>query len=265
VQLFYFGSPSKQLFGSSETARVASSPPKVVVLCYPMGQEQIWVHRAFRSLSVRLAKAGWHVLRFDYYGSGDSAGASDEGDVDQWRNDVVTAIEQAKMVHGLDSVSLLGLRLGATLATQIASQRNDIDQLVLWDPIVEGKSYLEELSASHQAWLDRRAEAGWDSPAQDDECSQVLGFPLTNEIRNTLKEVELLKLSERPARNVLIINAEDGEHARRFERHLRFLECNVDYSCLPEARIWLHLTMDQKLMPTQTLTQIVAWLAKKNQ
>jgi len=136
---------------------------------------------------------------------------------------------------------------------------------VLWDPILDGRNYLEELSASHQEWLDRRAKAGWDPPEQDDESPQVLGFPLTNEIRDTLEKIELLKLSERPARNVLVINAEDGEHTKRFKEHLRFLECDVEYSCLPEAKIWLHLTMDQKLMPTQILAQIIAWLAKKNQ
>jgi len=264
VQVFYFGNPSRNLFGSSETARVASSDPRVVVLCYPMGQEQLWAHRAFRSLSVRLAKAGWHVLRFDYYGCGDSAGASDAGDVDQWRTDVATAIEQARLAFGLDRVSLVGLRLGATLATLIASERNDIDQLVLWDPILDGRAYLEELSASQRAWMKRRAEAGWGPPKQDSEVSQVLGFPLTNGIRKTLKKIDLLKLSERPARKALIINADDNGDARRLERHLCVLDCDVEYSFLPEAKIWLHLTMDQKLMPTQTLTQIVAWLTRKD-
>lgn len=262
MKLFYFGDPSGRIFGASEAARVASSRPKVVVLCYPMGQEQIRAHRAFRNLSMRLSKAGWHVLRFDYFGCGDSAGESDEGDADQWMSDVVAAIEQARLAHGLAKVSLIGLRLGATLATLVASQRNDIDQLVLWDPILDGRGFLEELSASHRAWLARRAEMGWDPPKQDDEVAQVLGFPLTNGIRKTLEEIDLLGLSKRPARNVLIIEADEDEDARRLEVHLRVLDCDVEYQCLPEAKIWLRLTMNQRVVPNQTLEQIVAWLAR---
>ncbi len=262
MKLFYFGDPSRRIFGASEAARVASGRPKAVVFCYPMGQEQIRAHRAFGNLSVRLSKAGWHVLRFDYYGCGDSAGESDEGDVDQWRSDVVTAIEQVRLDHGLAKDSLIGLRLGATLATLVASQRNDIDQLVLWDPILDGKGYLEEQSASHRAWLARRAELGWDPPKQDDEVSQVLGFPLTNGMRKTLEEIDLLKLSKHPARDVLIIRADENEGARHLEAHLRVLDCDVEYQCLPEAKIWLHLTMSQRVVPVQTLELIVAWLAR---
>lgn len=262
MKLFYFGDPSRRIFGASESARVASSRPKAVVLCYPMGQEQLRAHRAFRNLSMRLSKAGWHVLRFDYYGCGDSAGESDEGDIDQWMSDVVTAIEQARLTHGLAKVSLIGLRLGATLATLVSSQRDDIDQLVLWDPILDGRGYLEEQSATHRAWLARRTELCWEPSKQDDEVPQVLGFPLTNRIRKTLEEIDLLRLSKRPARNVLIIRADENQDARLLEAHLRELGCNVEYQCLPEAKIWLRLTMSQRVVPNQTLERIVAWLPK---
>ncbi len=225
-----------------------------------MGQEQLRAHRAFRNLSARLSKAGWHVLRFDYFGCGDSAGESGEGDVDQWMSDVVTAIEQARLAHGLAKVSLIGLRLGATLATLVASRRNDIDQLVLWDPILDGRGFLEEQSAIHRGWLGRRAEMCWAPSKQDEEVAQVLGFPLTNKMRETLEKIDLLGLSKRPARNVLIIEADENGDARRLDVHLRLFDCDVEYQCLPEAKIWFRLTMSQRVVPNQTLEQIVAWL-----
>src|SRR5262249_51455446 len=43
-------------------------------------------------------------------------------------------------------VSLIGLRLGATLAARGAAKRaEDVSALVLWDPVVFGTEYLEQL------------------------------------------------------------------------------------------------------------------------
>jgi len=262
VKLFYFGAPSRELFGASETPRISTEGARAAILCYPMGQEYLRAHRAFRNLSQRLSKAGWHVLRFEYYGTGDSTGASDEVDVEQWRNDIVTAIGQARSIDGISSVSLIGLRLGATLATLVAAERDDIDQLVLWDPILDGNRCLEEQVGDHRSWLKSRSEMGWDPPRQDDEYSQALGFPITNKMRTTLEQVDLTRLTERPARSILVVEAGESEATKRLVAHLRALDCDVNYRCLPEAQIWLRLTMNQRVVPTRTLEQIVEWISR---
>src|SRR5262245_24413810 len=141
---FFFGSSERPLFGVHHPPRERGARETGVVLCYPMGQEYMRSHRAFRQLANLLTRAGQHVFRFDYFATGDSSGASGEGSLAQWLADVNQAIDELKDNASLASVSLVGLRLGAALAARASAGRADIDRLVLWDPVVLGPSYLEE-------------------------------------------------------------------------------------------------------------------------
>jgi pimeloyl-ACP methyl ester carboxylesterase len=42
-------------------------------------------------------------------------------------------------------VTLVGLRIGATLALHAAASRGGVDRLVLWSPFRSGKAYVREL------------------------------------------------------------------------------------------------------------------------
>lgn len=230
-----------------------------MVLCAPFGQESLRAHRAFRQLGLRLARVGLHVLRFDYFGCGDSAGESDDGDAAQWMADVATAADELKRSQRLEATSLVGLRIGATLAALAASRRSDIDSLVLWQPVLEGKAYLQEEWTAHADWLARRTEAL--GPAKlDGERPQILGFPLTEAMRASIGELNLLGLRKRPARRVLLIERDPAAGARRLEGHLANLDVEVHYRCVAEPAIWKRVGMDQPVVPRETLDCIAAWL-----
>ncbi|MDH3592767.1 MAG: alpha/beta hydrolase, partial [Planctomycetota bacterium] len=62
----YFGDSATRLYGIYHPAKGASVRDEGVVLCYPMGQEYMRAHRAFRMLSLMLAKRGFHVFRFAF-------------------------------------------------------------------------------------------------------------------------------------------------------------------------------------------------------
>ena len=42
-------------------------------------------------------------------------------------------------------VTLVGLRLGATIAAAVAANRDDVDRLVLWDPVTDGADYMQSV------------------------------------------------------------------------------------------------------------------------
>ena len=65
---------------------------------------------------MRLERAGMHTLRFDYLGTGDSAGDVEQASPAQWVADVKAAVEEIQGRLPASSVTLVGLRLGATLA-----------------------------------------------------------------------------------------------------------------------------------------------------
>jgi uncharacterized protein len=109
-----------------------------------------------RRLATNLSLAGHHVLRFDYFGVGDSAGEGEDGDLDGWYSDIEMAVDELLEMTRNSRVCLLGMRLGATLAANFAKSRKEVDSLVLWDPVFAGREYLDEVSAEHTKWLNER-------------------------------------------------------------------------------------------------------------
>ena len=75
----WFGPESRPLYGW--VARPAGGVARGgAILCPPMGEEGRAAHRTFRRLAEELADAGIVALRFDYDGTGDSAGLQDDPD-----------------------------------------------------------------------------------------------------------------------------------------------------------------------------------------
>jgi pimeloyl-ACP methyl ester carboxylesterase len=99
-----------------------------------------------RFLAGRLAASGLDVLRFDYFGAGDSGGETTDATLSGWRRDIATAMDELLDMSQAQSAALVGLRLGATLAAQTApGLPSSIRQIVLWDPIRSGSDYFAEL------------------------------------------------------------------------------------------------------------------------
>src|SRR5215475_15187422 len=133
---FHFGSRQRCLFGCYEPAQANFGKVRAVLLCHPMGNEQVFAYRTMRQLAARLVRAGFHVLRFDYFGTGDSYGDTGEGDLASWCEDIETALEELKEITGATNVNLVGLRLGANLSARVAvHQHKEISKLILWEPL----------------------------------------------------------------------------------------------------------------------------------
>ena len=112
------------------------------MLCHPWGSEYIYAHRSVRHLALALCAAGFHTLRFDYFGTGDSAGESGDGDIPGWETDIESAMEELRDISGIPRVTLIGLRLGGTLAAQVAARRSaEVGELVMWTPILSGGTF----------------------------------------------------------------------------------------------------------------------------
>ena len=115
------------------------------VFCHPFGEEKLWAHRVYVSYARELARRGHPVLRFDYAGNGDSGGDFSDWSLSVALGDIASAIDELKRRTAAASVGLVGLRLGASLAAEVAEARDDIARLALWSPIVNGGRYMQEL------------------------------------------------------------------------------------------------------------------------
>jgi exosortase A-associated hydrolase 2 len=141
---FFFPSGEQTLFGVLHQP-VTESSRSGFVFCHPFGEEKLWAHRVYVAFARALAADGHPVLRFDYMGNGDSGGTFSQSSLRTAIADVRAATEEILRRTGPRPLSLLGLRLGGTVASLAAEELSDLDRLVLWAPVVDGARYMQEL------------------------------------------------------------------------------------------------------------------------
>lgn len=196
----YFGPPDEPLFGWLH--RSLEPPKHAIVLCSAIGREELSSHSSLRKLANRLAGTGSAVLRFDYLGTGDSAGGELSGDqLVNWKNSVIFAVEEIKRLTGLERVVLIGLRLGAMLAWMAALERVDVAAVGLILPVLHGRNHLRELrvlqgSSQSQAEI---SSSGLESG----------GFLLSSVTIAALNEVDLRIPARAAAERVLVVDRDD--------------------------------------------------------
>jgi uncharacterized protein len=260
IEPFYFGMPGKSLFGCYHAPQSGPARDCGVVLSYPMGQEYIRSHRAYRQLAVRLANVGFPVLRFDFYGSGDSSGECEQGGIHQWITDISTAIGEMRGRASVVRVCLVGLRLGGTLSIMAGTARGDIESMVLWNPVVTGRAYIKELMSLHREMLPyfdmklKRSITG-------EKPTEILGFPLGNSLLMELENIDLLTIKQRPAKNILILESDEQPGKGRLKEHLKDIGVHVEHKHLRSPPIWTASAYNA-LVPHQSLQSVVSWISE---
>ncbi len=141
---FFFPHDEHQLFGILHRPAVFNG--HAFVFCHPFAEEKLWTHRIYVSYARALCAAGYAVLRFDYMGHGDSSGHFEDSTVQSRLADIACAVEIVKQkMESPETIGLLGLRFGATLAALAVDMIPEINPLVMWEPIGNGAQYMKEL------------------------------------------------------------------------------------------------------------------------
>jgi len=142
---FFFPNGNYRLFGVLHEPKEPSKK-EGFVFCAPFAEEKLWAHRVFVNFARDLAGNGYPVLRFDYMGNGDSEGDFEESSFETMLSDTDCAIRTLmEKVGALESVNLLGLRLGGTIASLAGENGSNISRLILLEPVVNGSAYIREM------------------------------------------------------------------------------------------------------------------------
>jgi alpha/beta superfamily hydrolase len=246
----WFGPADRPLFGwfhvpADGLARAG------VVLCPPIGVEGRVSYATFRTLAERLVAAGFAVLRFDYEGTGDSAGAFGEPDrTDSWLASIACARETMRH-HGAKEIAVVGMRIGATLAAIDASRREPLDALVMWDPCGSGRAFLRQ-----QVMLNGLGVG-------DDEVTDgsvvTAGYVFRPDTAEALSALSIAALEPQPAKRTLLLTRPD----RPRDRSLRDLLSAPDtdrQDALGQAELLdVASLLDQ--VPYETVDAIERWLS----
>lgn len=258
---FYFGASADPLYGVYHPPREERRMQAAVLLCYPMGIEYMRAHRAFRQLTSLLVRAGVHVLRFDYHGTGDSAGDGEDVSLARWRADVGIAFEELRENAGVERAAIAGLRLGASLAALLASDRDDVSRLVLWDPVVRGTEYLRELRRYADTPM-RTNGSGTDAPWPDGTVG-VGGFALPASLREELRALDLTML--RPPRIPIdVVTSEERDIDRELVRTWTEAGARTELRCVHSANQWIEGDeFGSALIPQNIIQAVVDGLTRE--
>jgi alpha-beta hydrolase superfamily lysophospholipase len=260
-QPIYFGASERPHFGVFHSP-VGGSPtrPLGVVLCNPIGDDLIRAHRTLRHLAETLAAAGFPVLRFDFDGTGDSAGSeTDPGRVAAWRADVRLAVEATKATAKVQRVALVGLKLGATFAALAAEDMGGVDALVLWGAYETGAAFVSDVTKAHRmhTMLEPQSFSGG-PPSSDGE--EALGFLLTRSLIADLEAVTLRALARSPARRTLIIDTANLSSTAPLASHIGALGSEVTTHHMPGQKFLITRPQDSEV-PRAIIDAIATWVA----
>jgi pimeloyl-ACP methyl ester carboxylesterase/acyl carrier protein len=189
-ETFYFG-PGDSLYGVFYCPAESVSTQVTVLLVGTAGHEQTRLGVISQNLVRQLTSAGCSVLRFDYFGCGDSSGASHEGSCSRWQADIVSAYDELVARSGGTNVSAIGIRLGGLLLQKVAGFR-PFRSLVLWDPVLSGEAYFTQQRALDRAFVGASLPLRWrlgSSSSGDGE--DLLGIFLPSKAVEGLRSLEL--------------------------------------------------------------------------
>lgn len=173
------------------------------VLHLPPFAEELNRARRMASLQAReLAKQDIGTLILDPYGCGDSGGEFAEARWQIWRDDAIRAIAWLRG-RGYHRITLLGLRLGALLALDVARESAAApERLVLWQPVLRGDQMMTQFLRLRLAAELAAGARGRDGTAAlrqqlaTDRIIEIAGYELHHELVVALDALKLAELGE---------------------------------------------------------------------
>lgn len=257
----YFGPSNRPLFGWLHRGP-GNGPSRStgLIICNPFGYEALCSHRSLRHFAEAAAALGYPTLRFDYDGTGDSAGS--ELDPERWASwlrSIDDAITELRHVAGVSSVCLLGFRLGATAAALVAERRGDIAGLAAIAPVLAGRPWLRELRALRGAMGRAPAPPEFALP---DGVLESVGLMLPAETQTAIHAVDLTSMSRSPADLILLLDRDDRPTSTAWASQLKSLGADVNHRVVPGV-VEMMLDPHEARVPEAIIATFIGWLTAR--
>lgn len=222
---------------------------RATLIVPPYGWEYFKTHSALRRLATSLTEEGHAVARFDLYGTGDSGGDSGDANIAQWLDDIDRAAEHLIGQTSAGRVTVVGLRLGASLAALWARQREaTISNLVMWDPIMRGEDHLDQLQSMNSRFMATKRSRRTRQEGSD----ELLGSEYPASLRKEIAALDLAEIDLSGMRSTGLLSAPQPGVAATLER------AGASVEIVPDAGGWTDLrTFMWALLPTAIPRRIV--------
>lgn len=225
-----------------------------VLLCNSIFTEANNIAWAYHRLGSLLAAEGYYVLRFDYYGCGNSLGEDEDGTLERWQRDISSAAQKLVELSGFNKVSVVGFRYGATLAASLAASVAgvSVDKFVLWEPVTDSRDYIRQFEDRYLNAINN--PAGFQKNTLDDSALEILGFHYPEPMRRSLEKLELTagSLLSTCASLHLVTN----DHSAQFVALAEKLNSVSKRLSVKEV--------NDNILPIQNYDDLLAWLPGKS-
>lgn len=248
---FWFGPADRPTMGwltRIPTVAVRSG----VVIAPPTGYPYWSCHQTLRAMAERLAEMGHVVLRFDYDGTGDSAGDQwDQARVAAWRESLRGAVGQLRAL-GATEITVIGARIGGTLALVYGAEMS-VDRIVAWLPVSRGSRYSREIRLL--------SEEVPSSYARDRRGTTrvAAGTVFSDETLRDLDQLSIGRLKTPPARGILVLD-DENESSASTVAHLRGIGAAVDQVSLEACRTVLETPPEFRPSGAEIVERACDWL-----
>jgi esterase/lipase len=188
---FFFGDSKQPLYGVHHAPTGSCFRQEAIIICNPVGHEYLRSHALLRNLADCLSNSGYHVLRFDYRGTGDSYGEIADFCLEDWLNDTLMAANELKAISGINNISVIGVRIGGLLAL-LASTRDSFSRIFLWDCVVNTRDYINNLKLMSTELLNNKS---WFKSVRNQnelKNNEYIGFQYSDEFIETMRKLNPL-------------------------------------------------------------------------
>jgi exosortase A-associated hydrolase 2 len=198
-----------------------------------------------------LTERGIGVLMVDLYGTGDSSGDFHDARWDIWKGDLEEAVNWLSQ-NGTVYLNVLGLRLGALLAMDFASQSEQkIERIVLWRPVIDGKTMITQFLRLQLAAdltekrLQQQSTKGLRETLAQDQSIEVAGYRLAPQLVAGIDGLRIEPLASQtspPIHWLELVSTEDPAlplASRRVIHNWKAIGVNVNTSLIVGDQFWL--------------------------
>lgn len=195
-EAFYLPTSAGQRFCLFHPADDSAVQHGAVVYVHPFAEEMNKSRRMASLQAKAMASSGYSVLQIDLHGCGDSSGDFGDATWEAWIEDVMQACYWLKK-RSSSPLWLWGLRTGCLLAGEVADRIGQSSNLLLWQPVVSGKQFLQQflrlkIAGGIQSGESKGQMERMRAQLAQGKSLEISGYQLSSELSQGLEQAELL-------------------------------------------------------------------------
>ena len=176
------------------------------------------------------ATAGFPVFRFDFSGCGDSEGDLQFSSIEDWQQDLNSAIKVFQKETGVSKLFLWGLRIGAGLCSLQQQYNDNIAGLVLWQPVLDFSVHIRQflrraISSQISNGKESDNELSAETELQVKGLTNIIGYPISKQLCDSFNKVANQPENLAPTAPVFILSIslmdQPGSGMKKYAENLK--------------------------------------------